>query len=57
MIILHQLDEEALEAAFWEFDTERRKTGAERDAFKHQVRKFARHQLERAGVQHDLKTP
>lgn len=34
------LDEETLEAAFWAFDEVRRRTGAERDAFKQQVRRL-----------------
>lgn len=33
-----RLDEEVIEAAFWHFDAERRRSGAERDAFKRQVR-------------------
>lgn len=33
--------EDAIEKAYWEFDTERKRTGAERDAFKRQMRKLA----------------
>ena len=36
------IDEDRLEAAFWEFDTERKRNGMERDAFKHAMRQFAR---------------
>jgi hypothetical protein len=36
------IDEDALEAAFWSFDDERTRTGAERDAFKHKVRALLR---------------
>jgi hypothetical protein len=32
------IDEEVIEAAFWHFDAERKRTGAERDAFKHHLR-------------------
>lgn len=34
--------ESAIEVAFWEFDTERKKTGVERDAFKGQARALLR---------------
>ena len=39
------LDEEIIEAAFWHFDAERTRTGAERDAFKHQLREVVRAHL------------
>ena len=54
MIILYRLDENALEAAYWAFDAERKRNGMERDAFKHQMRKFAKDTLDRAGVQHTV---
>lgn len=54
MIILHRLDEDALETAYWAFDTERKRSGMERDAFKHQMRKFARDTLNRSGAQHTV---
>ena len=54
MIILHRLDEDALEAAYWAFDAERKRNGMERDEFKHQMRKFARDTLNRAGAQHTI---
>jgi hypothetical protein len=44
---LGDLDEDALEAAYWAFDTERKRTGMERDAFKGQMRQFARNTLKR----------
>ena len=34
--------ESAIEAAYWAFDTQRKKTGSERDAFKGQMRKALR---------------
>lgn len=37
-----ECDEEKLEAAYWHFDAERKKTGSERDSFKHAMRGFAR---------------
>lgn len=37
-----RLNEDAIETAYWEFDAERKSNGMERDAFKHQMRKFAR---------------
>lgn len=39
---MSMIDEAALEAAFWAFDEERRRTGAERDAFKHTARALLR---------------
>lgn len=36
------LDEEVIEGAFWHFDAERKRTGAERDAFQHQIRSVVR---------------
>ena len=39
------IDEDALEEAYWLFDEERRRTGAERDAFKHKVRTLIRTHL------------
>lgn len=36
------LDEDVIEGAFWHFDAERKRTGAERDAFKHQLRLVVR---------------
>lgn len=42
MTELSQDDEDRIEAAFWVFDAERKKTGAERDAFKHQLRPVLR---------------
>lgn len=36
------LNEDALEYAYWCFDTERKHHGMERDAFKHEMRLFAR---------------
>ncbi|MBK7544099.1 MAG: hypothetical protein IPI57_20675 [Candidatus Competibacteraceae bacterium] len=54
MIILHKLNEDALETAYWAFDTERKRNGMERDAFKHQMRKFARDTLNKAGAQHTV---
>lgn len=36
------MNEDLLEQAYSNFDAERQRTGAERDAFKHQMRKFAR---------------
>lgn len=54
MIILHRLDEDKIEEAFWAFDARRKVSGDERGAFKEQMRSFARYQLERAGVQHDI---
>jgi len=41
------LDEDALELAFWTFDEERRRSGAERDAFKHQMRQYTRNHMAR----------
>jgi hypothetical protein len=38
-------EETALEAAFWAFDDERTRTGAEREAFTHQVRALLRAQM------------
>ena len=38
----YDLNEDAIESAFWAFDTERKKTGAERDAFKHKARSLMR---------------
>ena len=57
MIILHRLDENKIEEAFWEFDARRKVSGDERGAFKEQMRGFARYQLDRAGVQHDIEIP
>ena len=57
MIFLHRLDEEKLEDAYWAFDAERKKSGMERDAFKHQMRKFAVDTLDRAGVQRAVALP
>lgn len=55
MILLHSLDEEELEAAFWRFDYDVKvRKISERDAFKYQMRAFARHELRRAGVQGDV---
>lgn len=39
------IDEDAVEAAFWSFDTERKRSGAERDAFKGWMRRALRHRL------------
>ena len=39
---ISQQTEEAIEAAFWAFDAERKRTGAERDAFKGQMRRLLR---------------
>lgn len=52
MVILNRLDEDALEAAYWAFDDDRKRNGMERDKFKHQMRKFARDTLNRTGAQH-----
>lgn len=46
-----RIDEDELEAKFWEFDTERKRSGNERDAFKHAMRSFTRLHLERADLQ------
>lgn len=39
------LDEDVLEAAFWNFDAEYKRTGALHDAFKHQMRSVIRAHL------------
>jgi len=43
--MLSDIQEDALEQAFWAFDTERVRTGAERDAFKHQGRLLLRQHM------------
>jgi hypothetical protein len=42
------LDEEALEAAFWAFKEDSERSGMERDAFKRQMRGFARQAINQA---------
>jgi len=56
-IQIHRLDEDKIEELFWKFDTERKQTGMERDAFKHAMRRFAVDTLDRAGVPHDIEIP
>lgn len=38
-----EVDEDTIEKAYWDFDAERKKTGMERDSFKHQMRMAIRH--------------
>lgn len=38
-------DEDLLEQLYWEFDTERKRSGAERDVFKGKMRYFATYTL------------
>lgn len=44
--------EERIERAFWEFDAERKRTGAERDAFKRQLRHLVRAYVTAANLAH-----
>jgi hypothetical protein len=39
------IQEDAVEQAFWDFDADRVRTGAERDAFKHQARRLLRQHM------------
>ena len=54
MIVMHSLNEEQIEALFWEFDENRCRSGDERGEFKKALRQFARDTLDRAGVAHDI---
>ena len=56
-IKMHRLDEDKIEAFFWKFDTERKRTGMERDAFKCAMRQFAVDSLDRAGVPRSIEIP
>lgn len=56
-IKMHRLDEDRIEELFWKFDTERKQTCMERDAFKHAMRRFAVDTLDRAGVPRDIEIP
>lgn len=57
MILMHRLNEEAIERAYWEFNTERKRSGMERDAFKAQMRQFAVKTLDQAGVPRTIEIP
>lgn len=41
-MMTNDMFEGEIEAAYWEFDHESKKTGAQRDAFKHQLRRLIR---------------
>jgi hypothetical protein len=56
-IKMHRLDEDRIEELFWKFDTERKRTGMERDAFKSAMRQFAVYSLDHAGVPCDIEIP
>ena len=56
-IKMHRLDEDRIEELFWKFDTERKRTGMERDAFKGALRQFAVDSLDRAGVPRSIEIP
>lgn len=53
-IKMHRLDEDQIEELFWKFDTQRKKSGMERDEFKKVMRQFAVDSLDRAGVPRDI---
>ena len=56
-IKMHRLNEDRIEELFWKFDTERKRTGMERDAFKGAMRQFVVDSLDDAGVPRDIEIP